>query len=148
MADLYLMRAEAANEYFDTPSEEVWNSINKVRQRAGIPTVQAAYTGPYVIPEAHSKHTTQAGMREIIISERSIEFAFEGHVFWDMIRRKRATTEFNSPVIGWTVEGTDAISFFNRRLLQDRMFTLRDCLWPIQSAELDKNSALIQNPGW
>jgi hypothetical protein len=148
LADLYLMKAEARNEYLDAPDGEVYAAVNRVRARAGIPSVEAAYTGSFVKPDFLNRHTAKAGMREIILNERGVEFAFEGQRFWDMLRYKRAPQEFTSPVIGWNYDGSNAGDFFQRRLLQDRMFTLRDCLWPLPSSELNKNSRLIQNPGW
>ncbi|GHT22962.1 starch-binding protein [Bacteroidia bacterium] len=148
MADLYLMKAEARNEYLDAPDGEVWAAINKVRERAGIPSVEAAYTGAFVTAEAAGKHTAKSGMREIILNERGVEFAFEGSRFWDMLRYKRAPQEFSSPVIGWDYDGVSAEDFFQQRVLQERKFTLRDCLWPLPTDELNINSKLIQNPGW
>ncbi|GHT24824.1 hypothetical protein FACS189430_10460 [Bacteroidia bacterium] len=148
LADLYLMKAEARNEYLDAPDGEVYAAINKVRDRAGIPKVETAYTGSFVKSEYFNRHTTQAGMREIILNERGSEFAFEGQRFWDMLRYRRAPQEFSSPVIGWNNDGANAESFFQQKMLQFRMFTLKDCLWPIPSTELLKNSKLIQNPGW
>jgi hypothetical protein len=147
LADLYLMKAEALNESIEAPNAEVYAAINKVRKRAGIPTVEEAYNGSFVTPEAIGKHTRKTGMREIIRQERMVEFAFEGSIFWDMIRYRKAPEEFSSPVVGWNY-GAQGADFFNLKVLQARMFTLRDCLWPIDTNELDKNSNLIQNPGW
>jgi hypothetical protein len=147
LADLYLMKAEALNEYLDAPNADVYAAINKVRKRAGIPDVEVAYTGAFVRSEATGKHTHKTGMREIIAEERKVEFAFEGHIFWDMIRNKKAPEEFTSPALGWTYSA-EKEDFFSLKLLQLRSFTLRDCLWPIDINELDKNSRLIQNPGW
>ncbi|GHT56495.1 hypothetical protein AGMMS49982_23340 [Bacteroidia bacterium] len=148
LADLYLMKAEARNQWLDAPDGEVWEAINKVRTRAGIPTVEAAYGGSFVTAAAAGNHTRKDKMTDIILNERGVEFAFEGHRFWDMIRYKRAPTEFTSPVIGWNYDGTNANDFFQKKFLQDRMFTLRDNLWPLPTDELNKNSKLIQNPGW
>ncbi|GHT23170.1 membrane protein [Bacteroidia bacterium] len=147
LADLYLMKAEALNESLDAPNAEVYAAINKVRQRAGIPNVESAYTGPFVTSAALNKHTRKTGMREIIRQERMVEFAFEGSIFWDMIRYRKAPEEFSTPVAGWnyTARGAD---FFNLQIRQARTFTLKDCLWPIGLNELDKNANLIQNPGW
>ncbi|GHT56016.1 membrane protein [Bacteroidia bacterium] len=148
LADLYLMKAEALNETLSAPNGEVYEAINKVRRRAGIPDVEAAYTGSFVkSAPIMGKHLTQIGMREIIRQERAIEFAFEGHIFWDMLRYGKAPEEFSTPVLGWNY-GAIGADFFQQKVIQPRMFTLRDCLWPIDLGELDKNSNLIQNPGW
>ncbi|GAP73160.1 RagB/SusD domain-containing protein [Candidatus Symbiothrix dinenymphae] len=145
LADLYLLKAEARNQWLDAPDGEVWEAINKVRDRAGIPTVQEAYTNFAKNP---NKYKNKVDMLDIILNERGNEFAFEGHRFWDILRYRRAPQEFTSPVTGWDNTGSNAAGFFQTRLLQDRMFTLRDCLWPLPTDELNKNSKLIQNPGW
>lgn len=44
MAELYLMSAEAWNEYLDVPDDEhVYSKIDVVRERAGIPKVREAW---------------------------------------------------------------------------------------------------------
>ena len=87
-------------------------------------------------------------MRDIILTERSIELAFEGSRFWDMLRTKRAVMEFSTPVWGWDYRGTTGANFFNLEVKQSRRFTITDCLWPIDLNEMNTNSKLIQNPGW
>jgi hypothetical protein len=144
LADLYLMKAEAQNEY-EGPSQSVYDAINKVRDRAGIPHVEDAWKKAKIHP---NYHTEQDGLKEIILRERSIELAFEGHRFWDMIRHKRAPSEFSAPLWGWNPDGTNAETFFELQIKQARSFTVKDCLWPITVDELNTNSNLIQNPGW
>jgi hypothetical protein len=149
MADLYLMKAEALNEYNDTPTAEVYETVNKVRRRAGIPDVEDAWSNVDVVrPEYLDKHLTKEGMREIILRERSIELAFEGSRFWDMHRYKKAVPEFSSPIMGWSYEKSDAKSFFVLESYQTRRFINRDYLWPVTLDEINKNANLIQNPGW
>lgn len=149
MADLYLMQAEARNEYLDVPDESVWEPINKVRFRAGLPGVQASWgDGGPARAEFVNKHTTKEGMREIVLRERNIEFAFEGQRFWDMIRHKRATAEFSSPIFGWSISGTNAQEFFVMEMVEDRTFQDTYYLWPINLDEMNTNSNLIQNPGY
>ena len=147
MADLYLMKAEALNEYNDAPTAEVYNAVNIVRQRAGIPDVEEVWADAS-IAKTVNKHQTKDGMRDIILTERSIELAFEGSHFWDMLRHKKATAAFSTPVWGWTHTGTTAQSFFNLEVKQSRRFTITDCLWPIDLNEMNTNGKLIQNPGW
>ncbi|MGI6522118.1 MAG: RagB/SusD family nutrient uptake outer membrane protein [Fermentimonas sp.] len=149
VADLYLMKAEALNEYYG-PSQEVYDAINAVRIRAGIPTVEESYSNPeWVTDEALNKHLTKEGMREIILRERANELSFEfGHRFWDMQRWKRSITEFSRPIYGWNYLGTNATSFFNHTIVQGRKWNLTSCLWPIDIKEMERNPNLIQNPGW
>jgi hypothetical protein len=146
MADLYLMKAEILNEIKDAPDREVWDEVNKIRRRAGIPTVEEAWTSEFA--KTKNRHTTKDGMRDIILRERSIELAFEGSHFWDMIRHRRAHTEFSTPIQGWNYKGTSPASFFVLGVIQSRRFTTRDYLWPIDLEELNTNGKLIQNPGW
>lgn len=147
LADLYLMKAEALNEYLDAPTQEVYDAINLVRERAGVPNVETVWADASIVKSVN-KHKTKEGMRDIILRERGIELAFEGSRFWDMVRTKRATMEFSSPVWGWTYTGTTGATFFNLEVKQSRRFTITDCLWPIDLNEMNTNSNLIQNPGW
>ena len=150
MADIYLMKAEAMNEYYG-PSQEVYDAVNEVRRRAGIPDVEESYgaDSQWVTDEARDKHLTKEGMREIILRERANELAFElGHRFWDMQRWKRSISEFSRPIYGWNFYGTNSTSFFRYTVVQGRKWSITDCLWPIEDKEMDKNAKLIQNPGW
>jgi hypothetical protein len=145
MADLYLIKAEALNEYYG-PSQEVFDAINKVRIRAGIPTVEKAWTSP--MARRPGKHLDKNVLRDIILQERGIEFAFEGHRFWDMHRHRKAVGEFSAPISGWTVDRYALRDFFVLKTLQARRFTAKDYLWPISLSETNKNANLKQNPGW
>lgn len=145
MADLYLMKAEALNEYLDAPNQEVWEAVDVVRARAGIPDVNTSWSMASKNP---NKHFAKEGMRDIILRERAIELAFEGHNFWDMYRHKKAVSEFSVPVYGWKAEGENAADFFNLQPKQTRQFSERDYLWPLTLNELNTNGNLKQNPGW
>lgn len=147
LADLLLLKAEALNEYNSAPTQEVYDAINQVRRRAGIPDVEDVWSNPEIVNTVN-KHTTKEGMRDIILRERGIELAFEGSRFWDMIRTKRAVTEFATPVWGWRHTGETGNEFFNLEVKQIRRFNITNCLWPIDLEELNTNSNLIQNPGW
>ena len=147
MADLYLMKAEALNEYNEGPTPEVYAAINKVRRRAGIPDVETVWADQ-TLAKTFDKHKTLEGMRDIILHERSVELAFEGSRFWDMIRHLRAPAEFSLPVWGWAYTGSNSSSFFILSPKQHRRFQIKDCLWPIPVNEMNTNSRLIQNPGW
>jgi hypothetical protein len=146
MADLYLMRAEARNEY-EGPSQLVYDDINKVRRRAGIPDVEDVWSDAALAKNVN-KHTTKIGLRDIIMRERSIELAFEGSRFWDAWRYRKAPTEFSSAIQGWDHTATTPARFFVLGVKQSRKFTIADCLWPIDLNELNTNGNLIQNPGW
>lgn len=147
MPELYLMQAEAWNEY-EGPSQKVYNAINKVRTRAGIPTVQESWARSYH-PE---KIKTQDGMREIIQQETNIELAFEGHRFYNL-RRWNKAQELGEPLQGWNVVADNADGFYNNWqgpvvVWSKRKFSNpRDYLFPIKSEEV-MLSGVKQNPGW
>lgn len=146
LADLYLMYAEALNESKAAPDDEVYEYIDRVRQRAGLDGVVESWQEHSINP---TKPSTKEGMREIIRRERNIELAFEGQRFWDLRRWKTANEELNKPIQGWDIDQQDADAYYQKRTIFMQKFVApRDYLWPIQEAELRRNTDLIQNPGW
>lgn len=149
LAELYLLQAEAWNE-FEGPSSKVYDAVNKVRERAGLPTVQTAWSKYSNMP---TKFTTKDGMREIIRQETLIEFAFEGHRFWDLRRWKIAHEYQNRPLKGWNTFGEDSQSFYNNYEGPIKVWTKnkfevpRDYFWPIRSEDA-LISNIKQNIGW
>ena len=150
LADLYLMKAEARNEYLDAPDPEVWEAINKVRIRAGIPLVEQSWGTPAWVRDGYlNSHQNKDKMRDIILQEKGIELAFEGaNRYWDMLRHKRASREFTVPTYGWSILGEEEGDFFTLEIKDSRSFQEAYHLWPIDLDELNRNSHLIQNPGW
>lgn len=145
LADLYLMYAEALNEISSAPVPEVYQYINRVRSRAGIPEVEDAWTNYSRNP---GKFQTQAGMRDIIHRERLIELAFEGHRYWELRRWKEAVNELNNPVKGWDLEQETAEGYYRERIIFDQAYSTRDYLWPLNENTILANNKLVQNPGW
>ena len=84
LAELYLNYAEAFNEYYG-PDQKVYDALNKVRVRSGVPTVEEAWENS-AVAKTPNKHKTQEGLREIVKQERRIEMAFEGHRNFDVRR--------------------------------------------------------------
>jgi hypothetical protein len=136
--------AEALNEA-DGPGPEVYKYIDTVRARAGIPSVEDAWTNYSRDP---SKFKTQAGLREIIHRERLIEMAFEGKRFWDLRRWKEAAEELNEPITGWDINQSSPEGYYRERVIFNQTFSTKDYLWPINESELLGNYNLVQNPGW
>jgi starch-binding outer membrane protein, SusD/RagB family len=118
LADVLLLKAEALNETGDVTGAAAL--VNQVRNRVNLSNTSAA---------------TQDAMRLAIEKERRLELAFEGHRWFDLKRTGRAITVINSV----TNFGGVSQSY---NLTQERL------LWPIPQAELDKSSALTQNPGY
>jgi len=146
LADLYLLKAEALNEY-NGPSQEVYDALNIIRDRAGIPHVETVWSDA-ALARTVDKHKTQSGLRDIIKQDRSIELAFEGARFWDVVRWNDAIGALSQPVRGWAATKSGYEGFFVQEIKQTRKFSFRDCLWPITTDELNTNANLKQNPGW
>lgn len=150
LPELYLMSAEAWNEYLDKPNEHVYEMLDVVRERAGIPKVRDAWASYARNPE---KVNTQSGMRSIIHQEWNIEFAFEGRRFYNLRRWMEAPQELNQPQYGWNILGSDNRRFYNNYegpivVWSKRKFTApRDYFFPIRSEEI-LISGCKQNPGW
>ena len=150
LAELYLMQAVAWNEYLNKPDDRVYEPLNKVRRRAGIPDVQDAWKKFSTHPQ---QVENQAGMREIIRQEKTVEFAFEGHRFWDLRRWKTAHLELNDKILGWNVLGDNARTFYNNYegpvvvWSKVKFISPRDYLFPIKAEEV-MISGYVQNPGW
>ena len=147
LSELYLNYAEALNE-FSGPSTEVYEALNKIRERAGIPTIQDAWSN-VTYAKSLNKHTDKDGLREIIQQERMIELAFEGHRYYDIRRWKLAEKYFTTPIKGWSVDEDSEANYYQIMDVSQRSFnTPRDYLQPISFTELSRNPKLIQNPGW
>lgn len=149
LAEMYLIAAEALNEYKAAPDEEVYEYLNVVRRRAGIPDVEVAWRNA----KDPTKVTTKTGMRDIIRQEWNIEFAFEGYRFWNVRRWKIANIELNEKVYGWNVVGSTANNFYNNGngpvivSTVNKFVAPRDYLYPIRSEEVQR-AGCVQNPGW
>jgi hypothetical protein len=147
LSELYLNYAEALNE-LNGPSLEVYDALNKIRERAGIPSVQDAWSD-VAYAATPNKHTIKEGLREIIQQERMIELAFEGHRYYDIRRWKLAEEYFTTPIKGWSVNEETEANYYQVTDVSQRAFNApRDYLQPISFIELSRNPNLIQNPGW
>lgn len=145
LADLYLMYAEALNEWKSTPDAEVYEYIDLVRARTGLESVVDSWSK---YSNAPNKPTSKEGMREIIHQERLNELAFEGARFWDLRRWKLAEEYMNKPIRGLSIYEEYASEFYKVQDIFELSFEKKDYLWPIRQNTLLKNKNLIQNPGW
>lgn len=151
LAELYLIQAEAWNEYLEKPDDRVYAPLNKVRKRAGIPDVVTAWKSTY--SKNPEKVDSREGMREIIRQEINIELAFEGHRYWNLRRWKIAHEKLNEKQYGWNILGETERVFYNNFegpvvIWNKCKFTApRDYLNPIR-AEQVLISGVVQNPGW
>lgn len=139
-AEMLLNFAEAQNEYAG-PSEEVYQVILDLRERAGI---EPGPDGMYGLEE----NMTQDEMREVIRNERRIELAFEEHRFWDIRRWKIAGEIFSDPLYGMRIVQAGSNINYNRESVLTTDFEERRYLYPIPYDEVVGNSQMEQNPGW
>lgn len=124
-ADVLLMFAEAQNEVDATPSDAVYDAVNRVRGRVGMPTY--AYGSK-----------SQSEMREIIRHERRVEFAGEGLYYNDIRRWMTAELVMNAVIQDYA--GTDiAVRAFDPD---------RDYWWPVPADQILLNKKLEQNPNY
>lgn len=144
LADVYLLYAEALNEAGGSQSDVLFY-LDKIRARAGLAGVEESWR---LYSNRPDKPLTQAGRREIIRRERTIELAFEGQGYWDIRRWKTAYDELNKPITGWYVYGATDDSYYVPVTLYRPVFRIRDYFWPIAITELRKNENLVQNLGY
>ncbi len=115
IAEMYLIRAEArAQQGKLLDASGALSDLNKIRERAGI---------------ANTTATTPGEILLAIENERRIEFAFEAHRWFDLVRTGRAKTVLEALDINTKVEEYEYV------------FPI-----PITQIQLDPN--LEQNPGY
>ena len=115
-ADVLLMYAEALNNLGKTA--EALAEINKVRQRAGLPDLAGL---------------DQAATALALEKERRVEFLFEGHRWFDLLRTGRLRTVVNA--------------YYEGRGLSFRIEPF-ETLFPVPLAEIQLNADLTQNEGY
>ena len=156
MSDLYLLYAEAINEYEGPKganSKELFDYIDMVRDRAGLQGVKFSWDN---FTNKRGHYDEKHNMREIIQRERMIELAFEGQRFWDVRRWKIAPEIYKTSLEGWnmlvsSLEYSDEEAnriFYTPQLLLKQEFGIRDYFWPIRTSDIDINPNLVQNIGW
>lgn len=173
MSELYLIRAEALNEYLGAPNEDVYNAINQTRDRVGIPK----------LPITNEDRTT-IGMRKRIRNERRVELFYEGHRFWDVRRwlvgdrcfgipnykmNSQPSDELlltkarelgyvsmleqaNNPAYSeqrvWDSRDVGLKLYFKRSICLKSTFSDKQYLFPIPQGDINKNPKLKQNYGY
>lgn len=118
LADIILLKSEALNELGDVSGAATL--VNQIRSRVSLPNTTAS---------------NQADMRLAIEKERRLELAFEGIRWYDLKRTGRAIEVINN-----AVDETGQNLGYN--------LTTNRLVWPIPQAELDRNTSLVQNPGY
>ncbi len=140
LAEAYLSYAEALNES-QGPTDEVYEYVNLIRERAGIPDLAPGLS--------------QEQMREAIQDERRVEFNCEGIRFNDVRRWKLGEEFLNTQLYGMNFNGkkksddvNDPDAYYKRTFYKNRYFNKRMYLWPVPQAQMDINPNLVQAPGY
>ena len=143
LADLYLIVAEAAVEANQLDVAKTY--LNRVRERAGIPTVEESWQGVAEL--------TQSKLREIVRREREIEMYLEAELMWDNKRWKtmhKLIPPGNGNPHGLDVTKADDAGFFTE--VEVKMAwafeSPKHYLLPIPQKDVDIITNLIQNPGY
>lgn len=143
-AEILLDYVEALNEY-DPSNTNIVTYLNMVRERAGLPGIDKVY------PNAVGN---QDKMREYILHERQVELCFESDRYYTLVRRLLMGQTANQTIYGMNVNADDGglgfsyTGFYNKTLFQKRYWDDKMYLYPIQQTDIDRDNALVQNPGW
>lgn len=150
-AEVLLNYAEACIELGDAANlSEGTDKINMIRTRAGQPTLAAGLS--------------QAELRTAVRHERRLELAFEDHRFWDVRRwvigpeayrpTHRVEVKYLTAATATNYRQPDGSTWgppqYSNQLLgvETRAWIDKCYFFPIMRDELNKNDALIQNPGY
>lgn len=146
LTGLWLLYAECLNEV-NGPDNETYSWIDKVRTRAGLPGVVAAWSQYSTNP---AKYNSKDGLRAIIHQERRIELAFEGQAGWDLRRWKELQNVLSSPLQGWNVLNKTKTpgDYYQLRIAQQTVFGVKNYLYPVQDYDLLTNPNLVQTTYW
>lgn len=134
--EILLNYAEAQNEAVG-PDASVYEAINAIRQRAGMPDFPAGLS--------------QSEMRERIRHERRIELAFEEHRYYDVRRWLIAEDTENQPAGGISIlkNADGSLTYTFTTALAGKSFQEKHYWLPIPRTEIQaSDNQLEQNPGY
>lgn len=139
-AEVLLNFAEAQNEATG-PTPEVYDAVNKVRERGNISALESGLS--------------KDEMREAIWRERRVELAFENKRLFDIKRWKVAEVVMNevrhNMVIRNTVPSDNSgewVYSIEPEVKWSPKFELKQYMNPIPQDAIDQNPKVVQNPGY
>ena len=143
MAEIYLNYAEACNEKPQRDEAEAIKYLNLVRNRAGLNNIEEAYAG----------EINQESLRWMIRQEKMVEFAMEGHRWYDLTRTMTAKEEI--PAGAWTLSLNQTSDYEASWVRTSTLhtdgpirFKDRDYLFPLGDAQLSEMTNVTQNYGF
>jgi len=142
LAELYLIRAEALNEYNGTPTQQVYSDLNLIRSRSGMVNV---LTGQ-----------TKDEMRKTIAHERNIELFYEDQRWFDLRRTLQSeklipVNIYKVSIRKWYKKTNSPWPYkitYDKQLYSTRVWYNYWYMNPFPTKEVNKQYGLIQNPGW
>ncbi|MDR0794000.1 MAG: RagB/SusD family nutrient uptake outer membrane protein [Chitinophagaceae bacterium] len=138
-AEALLGYAEAQNEAVG-PDASVYKAINEIRTRGELPNLPAGLN--------------QTQMRNAIHQERRVELCFEQKRYYDLIRWKEMDTRMNVDKHAMKItnskpnDNSGVWQYEVVPLNHPAVFTQKMYLSPIPQAVIDRNTKIIQNPGY
>ena len=156
LAEFYLMYAEVLNELGQTDEAIKW--VDKIRERAGIPTYQSMIGKTTVKGGGKFLLSGQQAVREAIQRESFVELFCEGQWYFNIRRwmicgkgQLADQTQFH----GMNEYGTTDVaigtqgSYYNRTVIENRQWNDKMYLYPIHHNVIQLGQGLmVQNPGW
>ena len=150
-----LWLAECEAELGNLASAETY--VNMIRKRAAGSTKQDADVNTKVAEYPTGTFATKGASfaKNAVHHEQRLEFAMEGHRFFDLVRWGIAETVLNNYAKAESVSGKswDGRSFTKRAYMAGRTFGSKNNYFPIPADEIlnsqkDGKSVLTQNPGY
>lgn len=138
LSEIYLSIAEALNELGQ--SEEALNYVKLLRNRVGLPELAGGMLKEQI--------------REAILRERILEFAFEEVRYFDLQRWKRQDIwSSTGQLYGLEIKKVGASFSYNKVPVLNVRPSMNNWqnkyyLIPLPVSEINKKYGLIQNPGW
>jgi len=145
--EMNLNYAEAMFEAFGSPTAvsatdglplSALSALNSVRTRPAV--------GLAALSTAISAENFEVKLR----NERRVEFAFEDHRYWDVRRWMIASETIGGEIYGMRIQSTSVANTFEytRQLIETRVWLDKMYFYPIPQSEINKSTAVKQNPGW
>ncbi len=122
-AEVLLIFAEAQNEADGGPSQEAYDALNEIRERAGL---------------APSSALSQDEFREEVWKQKYFELAFENKVWFDMARTLK--------VLDLTSGAFN--DYIGHEFVYGPVLSDKELLFPIPTGEIKNNKNLDQNSGY
>lgn len=154
LSEIYLDYAEAMFEAFGTPTATSPADGLTITPLSAINTVR---TRPAVGMPAVPTSITPDNFKLKLRNERRVELAFEDHRYWDARRWMIANEVIGGTIYGMRIENTTPVTTpptttltfkYTKQLVETRTWDNKMYFYPIPQSEMNKSTAMIQNPGW